>query len=327
MVYKKNRFTIMIIPGGVNQTRQLSFPSFMLKIFMFFVFIFAGVGGFLIFDYLQLHQMREAHYELLAENQHLKGEASILMNNLEDVKKSLRRIQDYTQKLGEITNIQVKNVSRKTGIGPLSSEEYSIQKRMGTNKVTTSNSRVPLGINIDNLIFKPVMDELSAVEAVSSEQAVELQVLLSTLSQKKSLLSSVPSISPVQGWITSGFGMRISPFTGLRSHHKAVDIAAPVGTPIIAPADGVVIFSGKKVGFGNFIMIAHYGYGIVSRYGHIAQNMVQAGQNITRGEQIATVGMTGRTTGPHLHYEIWVNGQAVNPKKFILDTTISYLTE
>ncbi len=83
-------------------------------------------------------------------------------------------------------------------------------------------------------------------------------------------------------------------------------------------ADGVVVFSGMKEGFGNFVMIAH-GYGIVTGYGHNAQNLVITGQVIKRGEQLSTVGQTGRTTGPHLHYEIWVNGRVVDPKRFILN--------
>jgi murein DD-endopeptidase MepM/ murein hydrolase activator NlpD len=156
------------------------------------------------------------------------------------------------------------------------------------------------------------------VQDRSIRQTFELKRLLSTLSQKKALLASLPSISPVRGWITSDFGKRVSPFTGEVSMHKGIDIASPVGTPIYAPADGVVIYSGPKAGFGNFIMIAHYGYGAVTRYGHNSQNMVQAGQSVKRGEQIASVGISGRTTGPHVHYEVWVNGQAVNPKKFIL---------
>jgi len=286
----------------------------------------AVAGGFFVFDYVQLREMRRGHLDLIAENQHLKGEAHILMGNLEEVKRSLRRIQDYTKKLGELVSLKVNNVSRKTGIGPLSAEEFSIQKQPHHSSEADVKAQIPLGINIENLIFRPVIKKLAGIQRQSDHQAVELQHLLSTLSQKKSLLSSIPSVSPVNGWITSSFGMRISPFTGKKSMHKAIDIAAPVGTPIVAPADGVVIFSGAKVGFGNFIMIAHYGYGIVTRYGHNAQNMVQAGQTVKRGEQIATVGMTGRTTGPHLHYETWVNGRAVNPKKFILDINIDFLS-
>lgn len=323
---KLSRLTVMLVPSGSSQTRYYSIPNITLRFFFLSLIALAVTGGFFVFDYLQLRQMRSSHLDLLAENQHLKGEAHILMGNLEEVKRSLRRIKDYTHKLGELVNLKVNNVSRKTGIGPLSAEEFSIQKQPHHNASDmVAKSRIPLGINIENLIFRPVINELDLIQNQSDQQAVELQHLLSTLSQKKSLLSSVPSVSPVNGWITSAFGTRISPFTGNKTLHKAIDIAAPVGTPIIAPADGVVIFSGAKVGFGNFIMIAHYGYGIVTRYGHNAQNMVQAGQKVKRGDQIATVGMTGRTTGPHLHYETWVNGRAVNPKKFILDINIDFL--
>mgnify|MGYP003329273700 CR=1 FL=1 len=318
------RFTVMIIPHGSKKTTQLSIPNVLIKFSLVSFLFFSIFGGFFVLDYLQLRKMRNSHHNLVAENQHLKGEAHILIGNLEGVKKSLRRIQDYTNKLGELISLKVNKVSQKTGIGPLSAEEFSIQNS-SSSRESTITSQIPLGINLDNLIFRPVINELTSIEHMSNNQAIELQHLLSTLSQKKSLLSSIPSISPVQGWITSNFGLRTSPFTGKKSMHKAIDIAAPVGTPIIAPADGVVIFSGAKAGFGNFAMIAHYGYGIVTRYGHNAQNMVQAGQKVTRGDQIATVGMTGRTTGPHLHYEIWVNGRAVNPRKFILDIGADFL--
>ena len=321
----KKKYTVMIVPHGTKQIKQLSISSLLIKSLIFLILGCTICAGVFLFDYRNLLKLRSTHQRLVAENQHLKGEAHVLMENLEDVKKSLRRIQDYSKKLGELVNFKVSNVSEKTGIGPLSAREYSIQKKNPQNMQNIHNKKnIPLGLNIDNLIFRPAIDEIASVEERSNELAVELQNLLSTLSQKKSLLSSIPSISPVHGWITSNFGMRVSPFTGERSMHKAIDIASPVGTPIVAPADGVVIFSGKKSGFGNFIMIAHYGYGIVTRYGHNAQNMVEVGQKIERGEQIATVGMTGRTTGPHLHYETWVNGEAVNPRKFILDTRMDF---
>ena len=107
-------------------------------------------------------------------------------------------------------------------------------------------------------------------------------------------------------------------FTGKKSFHKGLDIAASVGTPIYAPASGVVVFSGKKSGFGNFVMIAHSSHGIVTSYGHNSENLVRVGQAVVRGEQIANVGNTGNSTGSHLHYEVHVNGRAVNPLKFII---------
>ena len=311
------RFTIMLIPANSKAVKQYHLPSGLLRVLPFLGLIGFGLVGFAIFDYLQLRSIRHEFVSATQENQNLKGEARLLMTNLEDVKQSLRRIQDYSSKLSEMTNLTVQTVKKQTGIGPLSPKEAA-RANAGDAQAATATAYVPLGINMDSLVFKPVFERLSSINQDAIDQALDLQQLLSTISQHKSLLSSVPSSTPVRGWITSGFGSRVSPFTGERSSHKGIDVASPPGTPISAPADGVVIFTGAKEGFGNFIMIAH-GYGVVTGYGHNAQNMVQIGQRIRRGDQIGTVGMTGRTTGPHLHYEVLLNGQQVDPKRFILD--------
>jgi murein DD-endopeptidase MepM/ murein hydrolase activator NlpD len=132
------------------------------------------------------------------------------------------------------------------------------------------------------------------------------------------MLSSIPSVYPVDGWIASEYGSRVSPFTGESAWHPGLDIAAAIGTPIYAPADGTVIFSGTEAGYGNLIIISH-GNGIVTRYGHNAKNFVDVGQHVQRGEQIGTVGRTGKVTGAHCHYEVLVSNTHVNPKKFILN--------
>lgn len=313
------RWTIMVIPDGMRATRQLAIPYLLVR-------ISAGIGlvafcmlGFFTLDYIQLRSLRSSFTKVTHENEGMRGEARVLMQNLEEVKHSLRKVQDYSAKLSELTSLQVKRVSKETGIGPLSPEEFTTAQAGAELKVSQDTANfVPLGLNMDNLSFRPVFDRLAGIGQDANQHALELQHLLSNLSQQKSLLQSIPSFSPVDGWITSNYGKRVSPFTGEQGIHWGIDIAASVGSAIVAPADGVVIFSGAKEGFGNFIMIAH-GYGVVSRYGHNAQNMVQPGQRISRGDQIATVGMTGRTTGPHLHYEVWVNGKTENPKKFILD--------
>ena len=309
-----DKFTLMLIPPKAKGTRQFSVPLWVFHATAVFGLVLIGSAGYLIFDYLQMRRMRHAYFAISAENEGLKGEARVLMTNLDDVKKSLSRVQDYTSKLTEITQVTVNKVSAKTGIGPLSPEEYKIASKEGRG----TNSFIPAGLNLKKLFFRPVFDNLHSVSVQSKNQAYTLKTILSNLSKQRSLLASVPSISPVNGWVTSGFGYRTSPFTKSKTMHKGIDIASPIGTPIYSPADGVVIFTGNKAGFGNFVMIAH-GYGIVSRFGHNAQNMVQPGQQLKRGEQIATVGMSGRTTGPHLHYEILVNGRYMNPRKFILN--------
>lgn len=309
------RFTLMLIPSDAKGTKQINVPHWLLKVSMISSLVAASTFGYLIFDYLQLRSMRTSFRAIEEENTGLRGEAQALVENLEEVKQSLDRVRDYTTKLTDITQIKVKKISQRTGIGPLTPEEYKIAKELNSD---SPGDYIPAGLSPDTLSFKTAFDRLYDVGKRSNQQAFTLQHILSQLSKQRSLLASIPSVSPVNGWVTSGFGTRTSPFTGQRTMHKGIDVASPIGTPIYAPADGVVIFSGKKSGFGNFVMLAH-GYGIVSRYGHNAQNMVQPGQRIKRGEQIATVGMSGRSTGPHLHYEILVNGRYSNPRKFILN--------
>jgi murein DD-endopeptidase MepM/ murein hydrolase activator NlpD len=136
-------------------------------------------------------------------------------------------------------------------------------------------------------------------------------------------LASTPSIWPVRGYLSENFGKRIDPFTGQPDFHPGLDISTPIGTKVVSPADGVVVFCGQKNGYGNALVIDH-GYGIVTRYGHLAGFNVKPGQRVRRGEVIAFVGNTGRSTAPHLHYEVWVDDQAQNPVHFILDEYRSF---
>ena len=153
-----------------------------------------------------------------------------------------------------------------------------------------------------------------------TEKSSKLQVFFQ---DQKLLLASTPSIWPVRGYLSANFGNRDDPFTGLRDFHSGIDISTPIGTKVLAPADGVVIFCGVRGGYGNAMVIDH-GYGVVSRYAHLANWNVRPGQRVRRGDVIAFVGNTGRSTAPHLHYEVWVNDQAQNPIQYILDEYRSF---
>jgi murein DD-endopeptidase MepM/ murein hydrolase activator NlpD len=275
--------------------------------------IFLGYG---IADYFHMRSLRSSYLQAIQDDRALKGEARILMSSLDEVRSSLRKVKEYSAKLAEITNLQTQSLTKRTGLSSITSTNQTSSGPIEPK--IDHHSSVPGNVDLDRLVFKPVFARLDSITLNSQKGALELQQIISRLSQQKTLLSSIPSMTPVDGWITSNFGSRSSPFTGEPSNHKGLDVAAPVGTPIYAPADGVVIFSGKRNGFGNFVMIAH-GYGIVTGYGHNAQNLVSPGQVIRRGDQVATVGQSGRSTGPHLHYEIAVNGRVVDPKKFILN--------
>lgn len=128
--------------------------------------------------------------------------------------------------------------------------------------------------------------------------------------------SAIPSIWPVRGQITGGFGQRMDPLSGEGAFHAGVDISAPRGTEIQATADGVVVDAGPEAGYGNEILLDH-GSGMTTKYCHLSKIYVIVGQEVKRGEVIGTVGMTGRTTGPHLHYEVLVHETPVNPAKYL----------
>jgi murein DD-endopeptidase MepM/ murein hydrolase activator NlpD len=130
-------------------------------------------------------------------------------------------------------------------------------------------------------------------------------------------LSSIPTGLPVKGYITDGFGMRRNPFNGEgRETHEGIDIAVDFGTPVTATADGLVIHSGPYSGYGNLVIIYHTN-GITTRYGHLSRITVEAGQRIKRGDQLGHAGSTGRSTGPHVHYEIRENDQSVDPLRYV----------
>jgi murein DD-endopeptidase MepM/ murein hydrolase activator NlpD len=153
---------------------------------------------------------------------------------------------------------------------------------------------------------------------VAEERALSMDELLAGLESKSVKLASSPSIWPTRGWLTSRFGPRISPFTGRRQFHGGLDVAAKEGTPVVAPARGRVVFVGLKGPLGKTVKIDH-GYGVRTLYGHNSDIVVKAGQQVERGQVIARVGSTGRSTGPHLHYTVEVGGKARNPLDYIFD--------
>jgi len=145
-----------------------------------------------------------------------------------------------------------------------------------------------------------------------------LEEVEAVLGERLRWISAAPTIAPVRGLLTSGFGNRDDPITGAGGYHEAIDIAAAPGQPIKASGDGTVLRAGEMGPLGTAVVLAH-GFGLTSRYGHLARLAVTPGQRVRRGDVLGYVGSTGRSTGYHLHYEVWVDGQPVDPLAYILD--------
>jgi murein DD-endopeptidase MepM/ murein hydrolase activator NlpD len=160
--------------------------------------------------------------------------------------------------------------------------------------------------------------QLEKLAAVVGDEGEKLRALERLMSRAGQALAALPSRWPVRGGVNSEFGRRISPWTGAPEHHSGLDIAAEIGTPVKAPAPGVVVFAGTMPDYGTTLVLDH-GSEIKTLYGHLQKIQVLQGQKVERGQQVALSGNTGRTSGPHLHYEISVRGQPVNPRWYLWD--------
>lgn len=162
--------------------------------------------------------------------------------------------------------------------------------------------------------FVTQLDEL-ARQLENREQ--QLNVLENMLMSRNLHQEVFPAGRPItKGWLSSNYGTRNDPFTGKPEFHKGVDLAGKEGSDIISVAAGVVTWSGKRYGYGNLVEINH-GNGYVTRYGHARETLVKVGETVKKGQKIALMGNTGRSTGPHVHFEVWVDGHTVDPAKYL----------
>ena len=204
----------------------------------------------------------------------------------------------------ELKNLYDKKIAANLGI----TENYAFTRKW--SDLTKNSFELARQYSIFDYKFKKIKGVVNQLE-------LNINKLDQYLLDKASILASTPTILPSNGWITSYFGHRISPYSGGVKMHEGLDVGAPFGTPILAPADGIVTFSGIKAGFGKFVQINH-GYGIETIYAHAQKTIAKKGQRVKRGDLLAKVGSTGYSTGPHLHYEVRVNGIAVDPLYFVL---------
>ena len=169
----------------------------------------------------------------------------------------------------------------------------------------------------DASVTPPLQDDIATLRAQFGRQAAQLDVLENLLRDRQIDNALLPTGMPVaHGYIASGFGGRADPLDGHSAFHSGIDFDAPMGSAVTAVADGVVTWAGVRSGYGNVIEIDH-GNGYMTRYAHNSELVARVGQRVHAGETIAKVGSTGRSTGPHCHFEVWLNGRAVNPMAYV----------
>lgn len=296
-----NRFyTIMIVPENAQKPRQFHVPSWLIRVSLILLPILLLLAITILLDYRYIASQVGENRELQAENRKLRQDVQLYQSRLDSMESSLERIENFSSRLKMITNLMDRDQLSQQVDSPLPSSVIA-------EKAPENKSSNPVEINFDLLTNR----------SYALEQ--NLHELYELLSDQRSFLNALPTKKPSEGVFTSGFGVRVSPLgDGAEKMHEGIDIAAPVGVPIHTPAAGTIIYAGKKSGYGSIVMVDH-GYGLETWYGHTSKILVKPGQKIKRGQVIALIGNSGRSTGAHVHYEVHVNGIPVDPINYILE--------
>jgi murein DD-endopeptidase MepM/ murein hydrolase activator NlpD len=290
----KKFYTFLIFPGAHGKLHRIRLPFYVVHLVLALSVVGIMTIAALANSYARMLLKVSNYNSLRTEREALKTQN----RSLENV------VSQTNAKLGSLESLATE-VALTYGFGQahrLRFPEVALALATQTNSTVESSYRASL--YAFNLIRRSALNPAGGSVAMGIFPSTELG------------LETVPSLWPVRGQVTTGFGQRLDPFSGEGVFHSGLDISAPFGTRVDAPADGIVLQSGPESGYGNEIVIDH-GFGMTTKYGHLSKIFVVVGQDVKRGQVIGAVGMTGKATGPHLHYEVIVNDTPVNPTKYL----------
>ncbi len=337
----KETYTVMILPNPTAKAYRFSVSKKQVKMALS---ITAATTILLLVFVVQYFYMVGNIWELTLlrkETEVQKSKIEFFAESVDGLKHQMDRLKEFDIKLRMITDLNVPaDAGRFLGVGGQSEAEAEsigspVQEPVPAALTSSPIQAAPGGeggtedpvpsIGLTEIprephaaIIRGLEDDLATLQIVAAKQQQSFEELTEAIQHRRAKWASTPSIWPVRGWVTSGFGRRLSPFTGEPAMHRGVDISVPEDTPFVAPANGVVTFAGWDGGLGNTIRINH-GFGYETIYGHLNKVLVRTGQRVKRGQTIGLVGNTGASTGPHLHYQIQVNLVATNPLRYILN--------
>jgi len=306
----KRFYTVLILPDATSPARKFHLNKTIITVVSSVAAVSVLAFVFFLYQYVNLNvrmlELKQLRQEVSDRN--------FLAAKVGQLEGELTRLRDLDRKLRVVAGLDAGDDqgarTAQGGSETLSQAALLDAARKGTGRLADWVGR-----------------DLEALGNEITSRERSFRELKDLLEAKRSVLASTPTIWPVRGLITAGYGYRVSPFTGQREMHEGLDIAAPFGTSIAATADGVVSFVGPLAAFGNVVFINH-GHGFTTFYAHISSTRVKEGQPVKRGQVIAAVGTSGRTTGPHVHYEVQVSGATVNPLKYIVDPSgVKYANE
>lgn len=286
----KGDFTVTVSQSGRHHGR-----SFQISVRSLVVLVLAGlcVGTGLIFASIHYYRM----FSISKDYVRLQREVDYLRKQDDSLRVAAKQLGD------QIASLQVTAQKLKILSG------FNSDVLGGTGGPASGADPV---LSLSQKDFSRHFRSLDRKRITLQEELRQLQDYYTT---REILIAATPSIMPVRGYPSDRFGQRDDPFTGEEDYHPGIDISAPLGTKVIATADGLVVFAGRRLGYGKLVSIEHK-FGIATRYGHLDRYAVKAGQRVKKGDVIGYVGSTGRATGVHLHYEVRFRNQPLNPLRF-----------
>jgi murein DD-endopeptidase MepM/ murein hydrolase activator NlpD len=295
--------TLMIVPGRSGNIRRFNVRRSMLQRWAAGGAVLAVGILLLSADYVRVRLSVSELDRMRTETREQRDQIAAYAQSIEEISEGLARLRRFDHKLRVITNLDPGDALPLPGIGGIEGEGLDAHHLSGLTRAQRHNR---------------MMESLDRIGQAGEEQEQSLSNLIEHLERQTAQLAHTPAVAPTKGWITSSFGYRLSPFTKKRELHRGLDIAGRTGTPILATADGKVRYAGPDRGLGKSVIVRH-GYGIETIYGHLSEILVKPGEKVARGMKLGLMGSTGRSTGPHLHYQVNVNGVAVDPRNYMLD--------
>jgi len=320
----KRSYTLLLIKDDSSCVKKISFKQNTLRLSFFFAFVFLLALSLFLSHYLGLNRDQFKRVQLEKENQNWAKKFANLELQINSLEDQVRQAGQFSKKIQLITNNNLeKNLNSSQRMGKIHSNPTLIA--LTAPSIRKESHRLPAGNPKPNLLTESGELELRVEKLKTEAQLIKQDSwsLYTNLLEKRELLNNTPSILPVQGWISSHFGYRSENIYADHEprFHKGMDIAAGQGALVHSTADGKVTFTGyDDSGFGNLIIIDH-GYGLETYYGHLSEIKVEFGQKLKKEDVIGKVGNTGRSTGPHLHYEVRIYGVPVNPINYIIDSS------
>lgn len=292
------KYQILVFRDGKSGSRSARFSGLAV---IFFLLLFIGMAAANVWLLDKWTDLRDAQAELAEAEKKAEENRKLTIavaEQITELSRDVMRVRKFDSKLRTMLNMEKDPADVEDGPGDF--------------------SRTYLPLHRQELAMRKMQEFLASLSESARLEEVRQQDLLQALRKRHDVLPSLPTIWPVTGFISSSFGGRASPFGNSEQFHKGLDISNRGGTPVVAPAEGTVSMAAPDGAYGNSIEITHGG-GLVTKYAHLQGFAVKQGQWVKRGEVIGYVGMTGRTTGPHLHYEVRLNGVPVNPMRYILE--------